>query len=366
MAKEWTLAAVNGRLKQSRSVARIRDRSGRLELRATLPPKPGSDRPYPYQQEIGLRVPHNIDGLKRAEQLAMVLSAELIGGSFDWGRWMSDRKLPENKPASQWIKEFEAYYRGKKRLKERTWKKDWLEVLDDVPPDEPLTIAAIQKAIDKIPPDTKTRKDACEKWQVVSDWAKLGGNFKEHRGNYGPSKVVRDIPTDAAIVEARGRIDNPQWLWVFSMMAAYGLRPYEVFFCEWKPDGLYVPRGKSDTDRVIAESLYPEWQTDWDLRTVAKPNLNYLNLYDKGELGGRIGRQFRRMDIGFAPYDLRHAFALRGITLGLPPATTAEMMGHTLQVHIATYNKHIKASQNREVLDRVLSRSDRVKPPGAT
>jgi hypothetical protein len=220
MAKEYSLSAVNDRLKQSRAPVRVRERSGRLELRATLPPKPGIDRPFPYQQEIGLKIPATAEGFQQAEKSAMVLAAELIGGSFAWERWRSDRAVDEVKTAAQLIEEFRIYYRGKHRLHDRTWKKDWYEVLDDVPADQPITIAVIQKAINQIPPDTKTRKDACEKWQVFSDWAKLGGDFKPYRGNYGPSKVVRDIPTDTAIVEARNRIDNPQWLWLFSMLAA--------------------------------------------------------------------------------------------------------------------------------------------------
>lgn len=364
MAKEYTLRAVNDRLRLAKSAARVRDRRGRLELRATLPPKPGSDRPFPYQQEISLRIPANADGFRRAEQLAHVLSAELIGGSFRWEKYMSDRDLPENKSIAQWIADFEKHYRGKSRIKERTWTHDWLQVFISLPANSQLTVKVLMAAIEETPPDTRHRKETCEKLQALANFAKLGADFSGYRGNYGPNKVVREIPTDTEIVAARETISNPQWRWVFGMMAAYGLRPYEVFFCQWNQDGLFVPRGKNDTDRIITCSLYPEWETEWNLRSVQVPDVDYVSAYQKGTLGDKVSRQFRRLKIGFTPYDLRHAFALRGsVTLGLPPATTAEMMGHSVSIHLKTYNRHISAAANRQIVDRVLSRDDRAKPP---
>lgn len=200
--------------------------------------------------------------------------------------------------------------------------------------------------------------------QALADFAKVDADFLSQKGNYGPSKVVRDIPVDPMIVAARETITNPQWRWAFSMLAAYGLRPYELFFCKWQDDGLFVPRGKNDTERLIVSSLYPEWETEWDLRRVRLPKIDYRSAYEAGKLGDKVARQFRRFKIGFSPYDLRHAFAIRGsVTLGLPPATVAEMMGHTVAIHMKTYNRHIQGSQNRQVVDRVLSQPDRPKPP---
>ncbi|HIK42918.1 hypothetical protein [Thermoleptolyngbya sp. M55_K2018_002] len=42
---EWTLEAVNQRLKEGRVKVSVEQIGGMLALRATLPPKPGSDRP---------------------------------------------------------------------------------------------------------------------------------------------------------------------------------------------------------------------------------------------------------------------------------------------------------------------------------
>lgn len=49
---EYTLEAVNQRLKDSHCKAMVYRRDNMLCLQATLPPKPGSDRPKPYQQKF--------------------------------------------------------------------------------------------------------------------------------------------------------------------------------------------------------------------------------------------------------------------------------------------------------------------------
>jgi hypothetical protein len=78
--QEYTLEAVNQRLSEGKIKAKVflRPGVGTLYLKATLPPKPGSDRPRPYQQVISLGLPANSDGFRRAEQEARILSGELI------------------------------------------------------------------------------------------------------------------------------------------------------------------------------------------------------------------------------------------------------------------------------------------------
>ena len=49
---EYTFEAVNERLREGRVKVAVYQRGEMLWLRATLPPKPGSDRPLPHQQKI--------------------------------------------------------------------------------------------------------------------------------------------------------------------------------------------------------------------------------------------------------------------------------------------------------------------------
>lgn len=105
---EWTLEAVNQRLKEGRVKVSVEQIGGMLALRATLPPKPGSDRPKPYRQRIFLKLPANPEGFRRAEGEARLLGSRLVAGRFDWTAYMPIEKTPQGKPIAQWIKEFKA------------------------------------------------------------------------------------------------------------------------------------------------------------------------------------------------------------------------------------------------------------------
>ena len=60
-------------------------------------------------------------------------------------------------------------------------------------------------------------------------------DWRQEAGGYG-----RNWPGSAScppirILEAAGRIPNPQWRLAFALMATYGLRNHEVFFCDCPP-----------------------------------------------------------------------------------------------------------------------------------
>ena len=58
------------------------------------------------------------------------------------------------------------------------------------------------------------------------------------------------------------------------------------------------------------------------------------------------------------PYGLRHAFALRlGLQLGLHVRESAQLMGHSPQVHLSTYGRRLDAPKLlATVRDRVMAR----------
>ena len=61
---------------------------------------------------------------------------------------------------------------------------------------------------------------------LPEDWRQEAGGYGLHRARF------RQLPTDPQILEAAGRIPNPQWRLAFALMATYGLRNHEVFFCD--------------------------------------------------------------------------------------------------------------------------------------
>ena len=78
------IAQANGRLKAANVGVVIELRGSRLILRATLPPKPGSNKKHPYQQRLSLGLRANLAGLKEAESEARKISALIDCKEFDW------------------------------------------------------------------------------------------------------------------------------------------------------------------------------------------------------------------------------------------------------------------------------------------
>ncbi|MEH2270409.1 MAG: hypothetical protein V7K68_18660 [Nostoc sp.] len=62
-----TIEVINDRLKNALIGVRVEARGDRLLLRATLPPKPGSNKTKPHQQYLALGIYANPAGLQRAE-----------------------------------------------------------------------------------------------------------------------------------------------------------------------------------------------------------------------------------------------------------------------------------------------------------
>lgn len=364
--KEWTQEAVNQRLAAGKIPARVYKRSdGRLYLQATLPPKPGSDRPVPYQQKIYLHLPASEDGYRRAEQEARLLGGQIAAREFNWSMWLSAEQMPENKTAGRLIDEFRRHYMQTHTLKESTWINQWQKIYKRLPSDRPITADLLTQIVEQTDRNTRDRAETCRKLQALADYAGIQINLLQFKGSYGPSKVKnRDIPPDETIALWRDKIPNQSWQWIYGILAAFGLRDHEAFFCEWQEDGLFVTKGKTGP-RLVHQALYPEWVEQWNLRTVIRPRIADVDrLYESGKLGDKVARQFRRYKIPFAPYDLRHAYGLRSsLTFTLDVDTAAGLMGHSPTIHLQRYHRHVKLQQQKDAAARIMNRVDRPKPP---
>jgi hypothetical protein len=92
-----------------------------------------------------------------------------------------------------------------------------------------------------------------------------------------------------------------------------------------------------------------------------KPNVTGRNYEDYGD---RVGKRFRSYGLLFVPYDLRHAYAIRGsIVFKLPVAVMAELMGHGAELHFSTYNRWISHAQQVQAYEESVNRSDRPMAP---
>jgi integrase len=346
----------------------IEHRGERLNLQATLPPKPKLDVPATSdiekattkwkQQRIGLGLRANLEGVRLAEAKAREISGLLLQNAFDWEPYY---KVPEpsvvEPTVAEWVAKLESDYftrRQRTRQSECTWQSDYYEVYRKLPQEVPLTALIIMAAISSTIPETRTRKRFVQALNILAKFAGLEVNLKGYGDGYNPSKVeIRDLPTDAEVVEIWLTIPNKAWQNFYGIMAAFGLRPHEVWHLDLTefPDLLVLEETK--TGERLTRAVPKDYLEIFNLSS--KLELPKLNTKSNRELGERAARQFKRYDIPFPPYNLRHAWCIRGsITYKIPTAIMAKMAGHSVSVHENTYLRHLRDDHIKQIYDQAM------------
>lgn len=336
-----------------------------LYFQGTFPPKPGSHRARPYQQKIASRLPVSRAGIKRARSEATLLGAKLVTGQFDWSDY-SNRTKRGQKTVGQWVDDFEKCYRTQNTIKDSTWQDGWLQYFNVLALEQPLTPELLVEACLSKPKNTAARKLICARLQALADFAGIGVDLRKYQGRYGrASQKPRELPSDELIADWCGgdRIRSPEWRRVAGLMAAFGLRPHEVFLGRLLDTGEYQVLDGKTGERTV-KPFYPEWVDQWELWGDL-PNIDAHKAYARGQLGNFIRGHLRRTHkMPFVPYDLRHAYAIRvHVLFGLPETVGARLMGHGPDVHMRTYQRWLGEAAAAAAVDRALSQKDRPKPP---
>ncbi|MFZ9738749.1 MAG: site-specific integrase [Prochlorotrichaceae cyanobacterium] len=382
------LVQVNTRLKLAGLGLQIEQRGQRLNLRGVLPPRPGSDRLRPYQQRIPLKLPPTIEGLKQAEQEAKIVAAQVIQHTFDWQRYQIHLQIPRS-GLSHWEHQYQAFEEfffsqpqrsskthgsalsSRRAASRTTWEsayRPYLRKLGKILQENPSLslVEALYKTLRSFDYESRSRQLCCTALSAFADFLQLDlpQPLKELAGSYHGGKVqTRQLPSDEEILAWSDRIPNPHWRFVYGLMATYGLRNHEVFFSDFSA----LTQGEAEaTLQVLSTTktgehevwpFLPDWVDRFDLRTPQLPNLNRdLSTTTLQAIGQRVTRQFRRYQIPFSPYDLRHAWAVRTIHLGLPDTVAAKMMGHSVAIHTRTYHKWITRRDQQQAVQTALSR----------
>lgn len=352
------LRQVNGRLKASRVGVAVEQSGGKLRVRATLPPPPGSGREEPYQQRISLGLPATPDGLREAERQARLLGAQLAAREFDWGRWGHPAKNEWRCGAA--ILSLEAKYLASGGRVD-TWHGDYLKVLRALPGDGRLTVDVLRELIASTRPNTRTRVRACMAVGALATHCEIDFDPRPLRGNYTSAQAApRDLPTDGDIGQVREALTNPGWRWVFGMMATYGLRNHEVFHIDMGAWPRVQVLESTKTGAREVWPCYPEWPELWQLDQVVLPPVQLDRPNQR--LGSSVTHYLSPL-MPFAPYDLRHAWAVRTLLFGWPVELSARQMGHSVEVHTRTYQRWISAEQIESVYQLLVARPDRPRPP---
>ncbi|MEB3199365.1 MAG: site-specific integrase [Synechococcaceae cyanobacterium] len=201
----------------------------------------------------------------------------------------------------------------------------------------------------------------CEGLELPRDWGDRSGGYGLHAARF------RQLPSDAQILTMVEAIPNPGWRLVYGLMATYGLRNHEVFFADLStlaPGGDRVlrvlPGTKTGEHQVWP--FQPEWVERFELERLGRdprclpPVARDLNRTTLRQVGQRVSEQFRRYGLAVTPYDLRHAWAVRTIHIGLPDTVAARMMGHSVAIHTRTYHHWITRRDQQRAVDQALAR----------
>ena len=352
---EEQVKAANLRLGAACVPYRVRlNKQGRyLTIRGMLPCKPG-DGLGRKQYDLSLALPATKAGLKRAEGTCHKLSDEVAEGSFLWSNWQNPRREKPDEPPElvrDLIERFKVEHLKLGRCKESTWKQTWGAEFRRLPQDVPLTEAALLAVVLGTKPGRRSRQMISRHMAQLASFAGLDVDLSIYGGDYNRNSLApRKLPSDKLIEQVRLTIPNESWRWQYGICAAFGLRPHEAFFCEFEDsESLHVVVSK--TYQHTAKALRPDWVRDWGLMDIQKPPVKAATLRGYGQ---RVGSQMRRYKLPFQPYDLRHAYSIRGVWLGFNPPEMARWMGHSEKVHQETYRRWLDKMTTDAIYERKM------------
>ncbi|MFN6559975.1 MAG: integrase [Nostoc sp. ChiSLP01] len=365
MKKGYSLQEINERLKASKRGVALRQRGDTLSLRATLPPRPNSNKTQPHQQDVALGMYANPAGLKAAEDKAIELAAAIVrwksGQNFFWENWSEGGLKPGN-TCEYWIEAFKEEFLVKRQdFSLATWKKHYLLKFNRLPAKDELTGELLLKTISTLPINTWTRHRTTQTYMKLAKFAGIDVDLGLYKGKYSATSTIKELPTDEAIAQFREQITSRRWQWVYGVLATYGLRPHEVFFAKvdpFPPYKCHVAEGKTG-DRVVLP-FYPQWAERWKLWEQEKLNSKKSEYQELGRLVYQsLKYHFKKIGAKLAPYDLRHCYAIRvSVVFELPVTTSAKLMGHSITEHLRTYQRHIDEKTNSRAVERAVARFD--------
>ncbi|MEB3304036.1 MAG: site-specific integrase [Cyanobacteriota bacterium] len=389
----------NQELADSGTSWRLELRGQRLGLRGPLPPRPGSCHTKATIQRLSLGLRASEDAIGEALVHLHQVRQHLERGTFRWPDWPSsahDPAMPlEAQPAepigaassveAHALKEImasfhRAFLQDPRRRRSpsgarSTWRSAYQPYLHRLlaiggPGHQRLDAPLLMRVLDSYPVASRSRQQcalvlgALAKHQAVPlppDWQEQGRGYGLHAARFRP------LPSDAQILQVFEQISNPHWRLVYGLMATYGLRNHEVFFSDFSS----LTSGGDKVVRVLPTSktgehqvwpFQPEWVEHFDLERLAidrqalpavKTDLRTTSLRTVGQ---RVSEQFHRYGLPLTPYDLRHAWAVRTIHIGLPDTVAARMMGHSVGIHNRTYHHWITRRDQQQAVDAALAR----------
>ncbi|BAZ51935.1 phage integrase family protein, XisA [Nostoc sp. NIES-4103] len=392
------LEKVNLRLKSAKTKVTIRESNGSLQLRATLPIKPGDkdkNGTGRKQYNLSLNIPANLDGLKTAEEEAYELGKLIARKSFEWNdKYLGNEAIRKQvKTIGELLEKFEdEYFKTHQRTtkSQHTFFYYFSRTKRFTNHQDLATPENLRNSIAKIDKEW-SRYNAARAIAAFCQAFKIDIDLSQY--SKMPENNSRNIPTDAEIfagfnkfedyLNNRGNQVNENvrdswqlWRWAYGMLAVFGLRPRELFTnpdIDWwlsseNVDLTWKVHKDCKTGERQALPLYKQWISEFDLKNPKylemlstainkKDNSNHAEIT---ALTQRVSWWFRKIGLDFKPYDLRHAWAIRAHILGIPIKAAADNLGHSVQVHTQTYQRWFSLDMRKLAINQALSKRDEV------
>ena len=362
------------------SKLKIEKRGSKLNIRGSLPSKENKN--IQKVQRISLGIEADNYGLEEAKKKLQLINLQLELDQFEWKNWIAPSIKEGNKTydllikkISEFEKEFFKEYKNDhlNSARRSTWNSSYKPYIKRM-------ISTYQKnntkdinniflnTLKSYAEGSRSRKQCGTSLNVFAEFLELSlpSEWKSLSRGYGIKKAsFRNLPDDNSIEELWKNIPNKSWQYVFGLMATYGLRNHEVFFCDLsslKNSGDKILRilPTTKTGEHQAWPFHPKWVDLFELSSLGNdptllPKINRdLKQTTLQNIGKRITDQFNRYRINIRPYDLRHAWAVRTILYDLPDTVAARMMGHSVSLHTQTYHHWITKRDQQKAVNNAL------------
>ena len=364
------------------SKLRIEKRGDKLNIRGSLPSKKNNNNFTVQRISLGLKA--DSAGLEEAKKKLQLITLQLDLNQFNWINWVKNPDKEEIKNELKFltkINEFEDFFFSETKneyltsTRKTTWKSSYKPYLKRIisiydKSDSENLNNIFMTTLKSYKEGSRSRKQCATSLSVLAKFLDhtLPENWNLMAKGYGLKKAsFRDLPTDEKIEELWEEIPNNSWKYVFGLMATYGLRNHEVFFCDLSSltntgDKIIRVLPTTKTGEHQVWPFHPKLRDRFELYKLGQdpellPNINRdLRKTTLQNIGKKITDQFKRYSLRIKPYDLRHAWAVRTIFYDLPDTVAARMMGHSVSLHTQTYHHWITKRNQQQAVNNALSK----------
>lgn len=376
------LDEINQRLKEDNAKVSVARKNNSLILKATLPLKPGDVGKRPKKQyQITLGIPANLDGCQTIKEEAQELGTLLARHTFQWTEKYLGVKHQQHPTLKYIYDNFEKKYYSEnpKTFKSETTVYNHLQrirVYFDL--EQKFTVKYVEDTVKNIE-SISIKSVVLITLSVICKLFEINADFSHLRPkNYKPKQRTIPIDKDIAIAYHKfaeyADVNHTKKIWrlyrlMFGLMAVYGLRPKEIVV---KPDvDWFLSADNARNTWRVSElcktgarevlPFVPQWVDDFDLKNetvlmMLKERANELSLAQVKALLCMNWRHWQKVGVGFKPYDLRHACAIRAHLDGIPVKLAAQNLGHGVTMHTETYQRWLSLEQRKVGFDAAFDK----------